>query len=153
MLAGDALDRYVTVPLENRTHNTAARILARVALNPTQSFANLMMFQYPWRRENRPTVTEYDGTMYLRPSGSLEHAISPEANRGGFDVVPKIELVATVPAFYKVGGLTCLGGGAVGALRATDFWQWTLEVSGCTFGNSLPRNWSGDSLTFTFGPQ
>jgi hypothetical protein len=153
MLAGDALDRYVTVPLENRTRNTAVRILARVALNPTQSFANLMMFQYPWHRENRATVTEYNGVMYLRRSGSLAEAVNPAASRGPFDVVPKIEVVATVPGFYRVGGLSCTGGGAVGALRASDFWQWTLEVSGCTLGNSLPRNWSGDSLTFTFGPQ
>jgi hypothetical protein len=153
MLAGDALDRYVTVPLENRTHNTAARILARVALNPTQSFANLMMFQYPWRRENRATVTEYNGVMYLRRSGSLAETVNPAVSRGPFDLVPKIEVVATVPGFYRVGGLSCPGGGAVGALRASDFWQWTLEVSGCTLGNSLPRNWSGDSLTFTFGPQ
>ena len=38
-------------------------------------------------------------------------------------------------------------------VRATDFWQWTLEVSGCTLGNSLPHYSSGDSLTFTTGPQ
>ena len=53
MVAGDALDRYVTVPIENRTHNTNVRILARMAFNPPQTFANLMMFHYPWRRENR----------------------------------------------------------------------------------------------------
>ena len=153
MLAGDALDRYVTVPIENRTHNTAARILARIALNPTQSFANLMMLQYPWRRENRATVTKYDGVMYLRPSRSLLGVVSPDHNRAGFNVVPKLELAAAVPGFYQVGGLTCLGGGGVGAVRATDFWQWTLEVSGCTLGNSMPRYWSGDSLTFAFGPQ
>jgi len=153
VLAGDALDRYVTVPLENKTHSTATRILARLALNPPQSFANLMMFQYPWRRENRATVTEYNGVMYLRRSGSLAEAVNPAASRAPFDLVPKIEVVATVPGFYRVGGLSCPGGGAVGALRASDFWQWTLEVSGCALGNSLPRNWSGDSLTFTFGPQ
>jgi len=39
MLAGDALDRYVTVPIENRTHNIVLRILARGVLNPPQTFA------------------------------------------------------------------------------------------------------------------
>ena len=153
MLGGDALDRYVTVPLENRTHNTGLRILARVALNPPQSFANLMMFHYPWRRENRATVTQYDGELYLRPSSSVFRAINPESNRDGFNVVPKVEVAAAAPGFYRVGGLACVGGGGIASLRASDFWQWTMEVSGCTFGNSMPRYWSGDSLTFTFGPQ
>lgn len=56
MIAGDALDRFVTVPIENRTRNIAARIFARTALNPAQAFANLMSLQYPWHRENRATV-------------------------------------------------------------------------------------------------
>lgn len=153
MVAGDALDRYVTVPIENRTHNTAARILARVALNPTQSFANLMMLQYPWRRENRATVTEYDGEMYLRPAGSLAGAVDHKVSVSNFDLVPRFELAGVAPNIYQVGGLNCFGGGGVAAVRATDFWQWTMEVSGCTLGNSMPRYWSGDSLTFTVGPQ
>jgi hypothetical protein len=153
MVAGDALDRYVTVPIEDRTHNTAIRILARIGLNPAQSFANLMMFQYPWRRENRATVTKYDGTMSLRPSRSVTQAVSSKDNPAAYDLIPKYEVVAQVPGVYRVGGLSCLGGGGVGSFRAGDFWQWTVEVSGCTLGNSLPRNWSGDSLTFTAGPQ
>src|SRR5262249_50865582 len=47
MIAGDALDRFVTVPIENRTRNIAARIFARTALNPAQAFANLISLQYP----------------------------------------------------------------------------------------------------------
>jgi hypothetical protein len=152
MLGEDALDRYVTVPIENHTRSTALRILARVALNPPQSFANLMMFQYPWRRENRATVSKYDGEMHPLPPGSLAKAVSPDSDPRGFNI-PKFELAAAVPGVYQVGGLACLGGGGVAALRATDFWQWTMEVSGCTLGNSLPQYWSGDSLTFTFGPQ
>ena len=153
MVAGDALDRYVTVPLENRIHNTNVRILARMAFNPPQTFANLMMFHSPWRRENRASPTQYDGEIYLRPSESLAEAVSPEGSPGGFDVVPKFELAASVPGLYQIGGLNCLGGGGIGAFRATDLRQWTVEVSGCTLGNSLPRNWSGDSLTFAVGPQ
>jgi len=153
MLAADALDRYVTVPFENRSHNTVLRILARVGLNPPQSFANLMMFQYPWHRENRATVTKYNGEIYLRPARSLAEAVSSEGNSAGLGVVPKFELAASVPGFYRVGGLDCLGGGAIGSFRATDLSQWTVEVSGCTLGNSLAQHWSGDSLTFTVGPQ
>src|SRR5215470_12214077 len=91
MVAGDAIDRYVTVPIENRTHNTAIRILARVGLNPAQSFANLMMFQYPWRRENRATVSKYDGELYLRPSPPLSETTSREGPSAGRSVIPKFE--------------------------------------------------------------
>ena len=154
MVAGDALDRYVTVPIENHTQKVGLRILARVGLNPAQSFANLMMMQYPWRRENRPTVSEFRGEMYRRPpSESLAGAVNPRANPGGFDITPRFEISAEVPAVYRMGGLNCLGGGGVGAVRASDFWQWTLEVNGCTLGNSLPRYWAGDSLTLAVGPQ
>jgi hypothetical protein len=153
MVGEDALDRYLTVPIENYTHSTAIRILARVALNPAQSFANLMMFQYPWRRENRPTVTRYDGDMYLLSSGHPAEAVASQSGSAGLDVVPKFEVAAALPSLYQVGGLGCIGGGGTGSLRATDFWQWTIEVSGCTLGNSLPQYRSGDSLTFTFGPQ
>ena len=153
MVAGDALDRYVTVPIERRTRNPAIRILARGVLNPPQTFANLMMLRRPWQRDNRVSVTRYDGEMELRPSRLLGAAVSTDGNPAGFNVVPKFELVASVPSLHQLGGLNCLGGGGIAAFRATDFWQWTVEVGGCTLGNSLPRNWSGDSLTFTVGPQ
>jgi hypothetical protein len=153
MVAEDALDRYVTIPIEKRTKSTAIRILARTALNPPQSFANLMMLQKPWHRENRTGVIDYEGQLLLRDSQSLLKAVSAGDTRVGLDVAPKFELAASVPGFQGSGNLSCIGGGAVAAVRANDFWQWTLEVSGCTFGNSLPRYWSGDSLTFTTGPQ
>ena len=153
MVAGDALDRYVTVPIENHTRNVALRILARSVLNPPQSFANLMMFQHPWRRENRGSIASYDGEMHVRSSGSITAAVSFDRNVTNPDLVPKFELTASVPSFHQVGGLNCVGGGGIGAFRATDFWQWTVEVGGCTLGNSLPSNWSGDSLMFTAGTE
>jgi hypothetical protein len=153
MVAEDALDRYVTLPIENRTRSTAVRILARTALNPPQSFANLMMLQKPWHRENRVGVTEYDGQMRLRPSQSLFSAVGTDNAGVGFSLVPKFELAASLPSIQTSANFNCIGGGAVAGVRANDFWQWTLEVSGCTFGNSMPRYWSGDSLTFTTGPQ
>jgi hypothetical protein len=52
-----------------------------------------------------------------------------------------------------MGHYSCLGGNGVGGFRLGDFWQWTLEVGGCTLGNSLPHHWSGDSLIFHTGPQ
>lgn len=109
-----------------------------------------MMFHYPWHRENRSTVTQYDGVMYLQPSQPISAAVnSDDPHRS----IPKFEVTASVPVFYKLGGLTCLGGGGIGSFRLTDVQWWTIEVSGCTLGNSLPSQWSGDSLTFTVGPQ
>ena len=151
MLAGDAIDRYVTVPMEARTKKPVVRMLVRSLFNPPQTFANLMMFQKPWRRENRDGIESYTGEMFLTPSKSLLDAV--DSGTTVFNDIPKFEVSASVPASHSVGGLNCLGGGGIGALRANDFWQWTLEVSGCTLGNSLPHNWSGDSLTFTAGPQ
>ena len=153
MLAGDAVDRYVTVPIENRTRNTILRIFARTILNPPQTFANVMMLQKPWSRDNRGTTRRYQGQMYLRPSQTLFESVRTADTPSDPGTVPKLEIAASVPSFQRSGNLGCLGGGAVAGVRATDFWQWTMEVSGCTLGNSLPHYSSGDSLTFTTGPQ
>jgi hypothetical protein len=153
MVAADALDRYVTVPLEKGTHNVVVRILARGVLNPPQTFANIMMLEKPWRRENRDSVTHDQANMNLQSSPSLFRAVSPTENANGFNVEPRFELTGAVPSFYRLGKLTCLGGEGVGAFRAADLWQWTFAVGGCTLGNSVPANWSGDSLTFMAGPQ
>ena len=53
MIGEDAADRYVIMPLENRTANRMILALARSFLNPGRSFANVMAFQHPWQRENR----------------------------------------------------------------------------------------------------
>ena len=52
MLAEDALDRYVVRPLEKRTNRGMVRFL-RMALSPGRSFANVMRFKKPWRRDDR----------------------------------------------------------------------------------------------------
>jgi hypothetical protein len=52
VLGGDILDRYVVRPVEDHTHNAAVRAIMRSALNPAESFANLMALQYPWHRTN-----------------------------------------------------------------------------------------------------
>lgn len=151
MLAGDAIDRYVTVPMETRSKKRIVRILARSVFNPPQTFANMMMFHAPWHRENRDGIETYSGQIFVSPSKSVLDVVNPE--KYGFNDIPRFEIAATVPTLHAVAGLNCLGGGGVGGLRVSDFWQWTIEVGGCTLGNSLPHNWSGDSLTFTTGPQ
>ena len=146
IVTGDALDKYVVRKVEDRTRNRLARVLARGVLNPPLSFANLMAFKVPWNRENRPGIHDYDGELYSQPEN---------VNMGTFErsSIPQFELSATVPFLMWIGNLSCIGGGGAGGFRVTPEWQWTLEVGGCSIANSLPKDWSGDSLTFSTGPQ
>ena len=145
LIGGDIIDRYVTRPLENRTRSVKARSILRGVINPPQSFANILMLmlRYPWHRENRP---DYDGELYLR-------AESAQPGTFMLPLVPKFELTAAMPSYTRMGPYSCLGGSGIAGFRLSDFWQWTLEVGGCTLGNSLPKHWSGDSLIFHTGPQ
>jgi hypothetical protein len=148
MVGEDFVDKSVVRRIENHTSNVGIRIASRIVLNPMQSFANLMSWRYPWHRENRDAPTFYDGQLHQSP---VRHEM--QIGRFELPIVPTLEIAATVPSVMEIGGLSCLGGGAVAGLRLTDRWQWSLEVSGCTLSQSLPKNWSGDSLTFTTGPQ
>jgi hypothetical protein len=143
LIGGDIIDRYVTRPLENRTRSVKARSILRGVINPPQSFANILMLRYPWHRENRP---DYDGELYVR-------AESPSSGTFMLPLVPKFELTAAMPSYMRMGPDYCVGSSGIGGFRLNDFWQWTLEVGGCTLGNSLPHHWSGDSLIFHTGPQ
>jgi hypothetical protein len=146
IVAADVVDKYVVRKLEDRTRNRLARVLARGVLNPPLSFANLMAFKVPWNRENRPGIHDYDGDLYHKPE---------YLNVGRFEssIVPRFEISATVPFFMRSGNASCVGGGGTGGFRVAPQWQWTVEVGGCSIANSLPKNWSGDSLTFSMGPQ
>jgi hypothetical protein len=148
VVAEDALDKYVVRRIEDRTHNLGLRIASRIALNPVQSFANLMNLEYPWHRENRGAPSRYEGS-----AAAFAPVQARSAEPTIYPLVPKFEITATLPSLMNIGGLSCLGGGAVAGFRLSDSWQWTAEVSGCTLGNSLPKDWSGDSLTFMTGPQ
>lgn len=120
MIAGDALDRFVTVPIENPTRNIAARIFARTALNPAQAFANLMSLQYPWHRENRATVSLYAGEMLASSAQPAPQTSKLDNDTLTFNVVPKAELVAAIPNVYQLGALKCIGGGGVFGVRLSD---------------------------------
>src|SRR5262245_58163799 len=142
MVGEDSIDKGVVRRIEDRTSNVGIRIASRIVLNPMQSFANMMSWRYPWHRENRDAPSFYDGQLH-------EPFMRPEMQIGQFEplIVPNLEIAATVPSAMQIGGLSCLGGGAVAGVHLTDQWQWSLEVSGCTLAQSLPKNWSGDSLT------
>jgi hypothetical protein len=144
IIGGDVLDKYLTRKIEHRTRNRAIRMIARIGLNPPQSFANVIAFHPPWDRTNRPGIVSSDGELYLRPAQPPRDTERSQ--------VPKFELAAELPGTLQWGSGSCLGGGAVGAVRLRTPWQWTFQVGGCSLRN-MPNNWSGDSLTFSTGPQ
>jgi hypothetical protein len=144
MVGEDIIDKYVIRKIEDHTRNRVIRLVARSGLNPPQSFANAMTFHAPWHRTNRAGILTYNGELYFKPNEPSHTAeLSP---------IPKFELAAELPGTLQWGSGSCLGGSGVGAMRLTDSWQWTLQVGGCSMRN-MPKNWSGDSLTFTTGPQ
>ncbi|MBA3914570.1 MAG: hypothetical protein H0X25_12145 [Acidobacteriales bacterium] len=148
-ILSDIGDRYIVERVERSTDKFGWRAAARMGLNPAESFVNLISFQYPWRRENRSDP--------LRHGGEIVHYYRETQPRAYENVerpgIPPFQITATLPAVLHFPNLDCIGGGGVGAFRMSAISQWTIEVSGCTLGNSLPTNWSGDSLTFTTGPQ
>lgn len=56
MLVGeDALDRFIIKKIERHTDNRYVKILARVLLNPSRNFSNVLRFKEPWYRD-RPNA-------------------------------------------------------------------------------------------------
>jgi hypothetical protein len=145
LVGGDILDRYVGRKIEDHTRNATIRAIALAGLNPPLSFANVLGFRYPWHRENRPGVHDYQGELYYRKPTRSDSELLP--------LVPKLEITAVLPSVTRYGNLYCYGGSAVAGFRISERWQWTGEVGGCTLGNDLPKGWSGDSLVFMTGPQ
>lgn len=56
LLLEDFLDRYVVRRIERWTRHPVLRAVARGALNPNRSFANLMRKRVLWHRDTRPGV-------------------------------------------------------------------------------------------------
>jgi hypothetical protein len=161
MMAEDAADRYLVTGLENRTTNRVLIGLARSFLNPGRSFANVMAFHLPWRRENRlglvgddfmirkELVAEYKAGgekpfVYVRPPRpQIEREYPKEAD---------IELTAfPVYEHFLGSGQNCGGGGGSGASRLNPYFQLIGEVSGCLVMNMPASNQSGDMLFYGGG--
>ena len=156
MLAEDAADRYAIMGLENRTTNRPLIMLARSFLNPGRSFANVVAFHMPWRRDGRlglrgedyvlrkELVAEYKNGgekpfQYVHPpKPAVEREYPKEAD---------IEL-STFPVYehFLHVNQNCIGGGGSGASRVNPYLQLVGEVSGCLVMNMPAFNESGDML-------
>jgi hypothetical protein len=166
MIAEDIADRRLLMNLENHTTNRALIILARSFLNPGRTFANLMAFQVPWKRETRlglfgedyqirkELVSDYkDGGE--KPFIYVRHSSDPEGVEFTH-VYPKeapIELSAYPYYESFLGGGNCIGGGGSGATRISPTLQIVAEVNGCLVMGFPAYNESGDSLFYGVGPR
>jgi hypothetical protein len=54
IVAEDALDRFVTVWIEERVRTPLLRLPVRLALNPGRTLSNTSSGRAPWYREGRP---------------------------------------------------------------------------------------------------
>lgn len=161
MIGEDAADRYLIMGLENRTTNRVLIALTRSFLNPGRSFANVMAFKMPWRREDRiglggeeyrvrkELVAEYKAGgekpfEYVRlPQPEDDREYPKEAD---------IELTAfpVYETFLGHGG-SCVGGGGSGVTRVNPSLQLVAEVSGCLIMHMPTSNQSADSLFYGGG--
>lgn len=145
MVAEDTLDRYLIKRIEARTHNMAARIVARTLLNPARSFANVMDWRAPWYRDSREGILTY-----TPPATEIRTIAAARASEPEREVAP-FEFTATAGA-RQLGDGACVGGGAEGAYRVAPDWQVVLAVNGCKrIGDGA--NVSGDALVYQLGPR
>ena len=53
MVGEDVLDRFVVEPMERKWQNRPLTRFMRIAFSPTRSFANVLRFEKPWKRDGR----------------------------------------------------------------------------------------------------
>jgi hypothetical protein len=147
MIGEDAADKYIIQRLEGKVNNVFGRAMIRTWLNPARSFANALRFRYPWHRDTRPNVFDYDPKTF-RPTPPVRK--NPVFEGG---VAPwEFDMAFRTQSYLGSGDTSCIGGGGTAARRLTAQWQLMIDVSGCNV-MSLGRNQSGDELTFVAGPK
>jgi hypothetical protein len=148
----DSLDRYVIRTIEVHTPNPYFRALAR-GLNPSRSFANVLVGQFPWHRDDRPSP--------FRPYREGEALVAEmEGRTRSIEVNPPTGVapfeVAVTPNFRRYlgssSGGACAGGGGSAAVRIAPDWQIVVDVNGCKLVG-LESNLTGDSLSYMTGPR
>jgi hypothetical protein len=161
MFGEDAADRYAIMGLENRSTNRPLIILARSFLNPGRSFANVMAFHLPWRRDGRLGLRGEDFKLRKELVAEFKnggekpfqyvHPPKPDFERE-YPKEADIELSAfPVYEHFLHANQNCIGGGGSGASRVNPYLQLVGELSGCLVMNMPAYNESGDMLFFGGG--
>src|SRR5277367_5869175 len=165
MIAEDAADRYLLIGLENRTSNRTIIILSRCFLNPGRTFANLMAFQVPWRRETRlglfgdnytirkEMVEAFREGTGEKPFEFVRRPANPDGIEFGHTYPKEAPIELSAYPYYEsfLGGGNCIGGGGSGAARVNPALQVVAEVDGCLVMGMPAVNQSGDSLFYGGG--
>jgi hypothetical protein len=151
MIGEDMADRYVIKRIENRFQNKTVRALARSMLNPTRSYANILRFQVPWMRDDRPNVGTYEPRGNYTPHDDIA---GPGFDHRAWPTQAAFELTAQ-PMFQRYlgqAGSSCMGAAGEGGLKLTTVSALVFRVDGCQL-LGFPANYSGDTLNYTAGPR
>jgi hypothetical protein len=149
-LAEDSLDKYIVKPFEGKVQNPALRAIVRGWLNPSRSFANMMMFKVPWHRDTRPGVTTYDAKAdhnFAQSRNLMDVPLDASDPYGRKRSNFSFDIPMEVTQFSR---LTCVGGGVTAQFPLSDSWDALINLSGCKL-IGLPQDYSGDSLTYMIG--
>ncbi len=149
-IAEDSIDRILIQRFEEHVSNPYLRVAARGFLNPARSFANIMNFELPWHREDRPGVFKPFPENALWVAENKKRTESTPANPPPGVAPFDFAFHATYMDYSGAGG--CMGGGGTAGFRVADDWQIMLDVSGCKMLN-FGKDWTGDTLTYMVGPR
>jgi len=152
-IAEDTIDKYIIRNIEARVANPWVRLASRIALNPSRSMSNVMNYERPQHRDNRPGVFQpYPEAAAMKAMVAGDTAKIPVNPPPG--VAPFEFTFASAATTYFGSGAkgSCIGGGGSAAFRLAPAWQLVLNVNGCKLMD-LPSNVTGDSLTYMIGPR
>ena len=152
-IAEDSIDKYVIRGIEARYSNPWIRMASRMVLNPSRSFANVMNYEKPWHRDDRPGVFKpYPETAAMKSMVERQTAKNPVDPPPG--VAPfEFTFASKMTSYFGEGAKgSCIGGGGQAAARLAADWQLVLNVDGCKLLD-LPNNVTGDSLSYMIGPR
>jgi len=152
-IAEDAIDKYIIRNIEAHVANPWVRLASRIALNPSRSMSNVMNYERPQHRDDRPGVFQpYPEAAAMKAMMQRETAKVPVNPPPG--VAPFEFTFASAATTYLGSGAkgSCIGGGGSAAFRLASQWQLVLNVDGCKL-QDLPNFVTGDSLTYMIGPR
>jgi hypothetical protein len=152
-IAEDSIDKYIIRTIEAHTANPYLRLFARGALNPSRSMSNVMNYELPWHRDDRPGVFKpYPESAAMKAMVARDTARIPVNPPPG--VAPfEFTFASNMTTYFGSGAKgSCIGGGGSAAFRLAPDWQVVLNVDGCKI-QDLPAYVTGDSLTYMIGPR
>jgi hypothetical protein len=152
-IAEDVIDKYIIRAIEARYSNPWVRLAFRTGLNPSRAMSNVMNYERPWHRDNRPGVfkpyPEADAMKAMVEQQTRKIPVNPPPGVAPFEFTFSSAGTVYVGAGAKG---SCIGGGGSAAFRLAAEWQLLLNVDGCKL-QDLPNNFTGDSLSYMIGPR